>query len=51
MKLLLPIAGRSSRFPNMKPKWLLTHPNGNFMIDESISKPLDFILGKFIFVQ
>ena len=38
MKLLLPIAGRSSRFPNMKPKWLLTHPNGNFMIDESISK-------------
>lgn len=38
MKLILPIAGRSSRFPNMRPKWLLTHPNGNFMIDESIAK-------------
>lgn len=38
MKLLLPIAGRSSRFPNMKPKWLLTHPNGNFMIEESVAK-------------
>jgi hypothetical protein len=38
MKLILPIAGRSSRFPNMKPKWLLTHPNGSFMIDESISR-------------
>ena len=36
MNLLLPVAGMSSRFPGMKPKWLLTHPNGNLMIIESI---------------
>lgn len=36
MKLLLPVAGKSSRFPNLKPKWLLTHPNGNLMILEAI---------------
>ncbi|MBZ7939778.1 hypothetical protein H2277_08365, partial [Campylobacter sp. W0014] len=36
MNLILPVAGKSSRFPNMKPKWLLTHPNGNLMIIEAI---------------
>jgi len=36
MNLLLPVAGMSTRFPNMKPKWLLTNPNGNLMIIESI---------------
>lgn len=30
--LVIPAAGRSSRFPGMKPKWLLTHPDGNLMI-------------------
>ena len=25
--LIVPCAGRSSRFPNMKPKYLLTHPD------------------------
>ncbi len=34
--LLLPVAGASSRFPNMRPKWLLTMPNGNLMYEESI---------------
>lgn len=31
--LIIPAAGKSSRFPNMKPKWLLTHPSGRLMID------------------
>ena len=36
--LLLPVAGKSSRYPGMRPKWLLTMPNGNLMIEESVSK-------------
>ena len=36
--LIIPIAGKSSRFPNVKPKWMLTHPKaGNFMVVEAIS--------------
>ena len=35
--LIVPMAGRSSRFPNMRPKWMLTHPMTNrFMVTESI---------------
>ena len=34
--LLLPVAGRSSRYAGMRPKWLLTHPTGNFMLTEAI---------------
>lgn len=30
--LVLPCAGRSSRFPNMPPKWMLTHPKGQMML-------------------
>jgi len=36
--LIIPCAGRSSRFPNMKPKWMLTHPDGKLMIEKSIAK-------------
>lgn len=36
INLLLPIAGRSSRFPNMNPKWSLTHPRGDMMVIEAI---------------
>lgn len=36
MILLVPMAGKSSRFPNMRPKWMLTHPNGRFMAIQSI---------------
>ena len=32
--LIIPAAGKSSRFPNMRPKWLLTHPEGKLMIEE-----------------
>jgi hypothetical protein len=31
--LIIPAAGRSSRYPGMKPKWLLTHPSGKLMIE------------------
>jgi hypothetical protein len=34
--LLLPVAGKSSRFPGMRPKWLLTMPDGRLMIEKSI---------------
>jgi hypothetical protein len=35
--LIIPMGGKSSRFPNMRPKWMLTHPStGNFMCIESI---------------
>lgn len=36
--LIVPCGGRSSRFPNMKPKWMLTHPKGNLMIFEGLSQ-------------
>ncbi len=39
--LIIPAAGRSTRFPDMRPKWLLTHPNGNPMVVEAI-RGLDF---------
>lgn len=35
--LVLPCAGRSSRYPNMRPKWSLTHPNGNLMVTQSVA--------------
>ncbi|MGO2511210.1 hypothetical protein [Marinomonas polaris] len=34
--LILPVAGKSSRFPDMRPKWLLTMPDGKLMIEKSI---------------
>lgn len=35
--LIVPMAGKSSRFPNSKPKWMLTHPwSGRFMAIESL---------------
>ncbi len=34
--LIIPCAGRSTRFPNMKPKWLLTHPDGQLMVEKAI---------------
>jgi hypothetical protein len=36
--LILPVAGESSRYPNMRPKWLLTMPDGMLMIEKSVSK-------------
>ena len=34
--LITPVCGKSTRFPNLRPKWMLTHPNGNFMVVQSI---------------
>jgi len=35
--LIVPMGGKSSRFPGMRPKWMLTHPSsGNLMCVESI---------------
>lgn len=39
--IIVPAAGKSSRFPNMRPKWLLTHPNGKLMIENALSNFLD----------
>lgn len=35
--LIIPCGGKSSRFPKMKPKWMLTHPDGQLMIEKAIS--------------
>jgi len=35
--LILPAAGASTRYPNMRPKWSLTHPNGDMMIVHGMS--------------
>lgn len=34
--ILLPIAGRSSRFPGTRPKWLLTAPTGELMLEKAL---------------
>lgn len=34
--LILPVAGKSSRFPGMRPKWLLTMPDGKLMIEKAV---------------
>lgn len=39
--IIVPAAGKSSRFPNMRPKWLLTHPNGKLMIENALANFLD----------
>jgi hypothetical protein len=36
MNLIIPVAGQSLRFPDLRPKWLLTHPCGNLMLAEAI---------------
>ena len=37
--LIMPMAGKSSRFNTSRPKWMLTHPySGNYMALASISK-------------
>lgn len=37
MNIIIPMAGRSSRFAGTRPKWMLTHPNGRFMVCEAIT--------------
>jgi hypothetical protein len=35
--LIIPAAGQSSRYPNLRPKWLLTMPDGKLMIEKCVS--------------
>jgi hypothetical protein len=37
MNLIIPCAGKSTRFFDSRPKWLFTNPNGKLMIQEAIS--------------
>jgi len=41
ISLIIPAAGKSSRYPNMRPKWLLTHPTGKLMI-EMVLNSMDY---------
>ena len=36
--LIIPAAGKSSRYPNMRPKWMLTHPDGKMMIEKVLEE-------------
>lgn len=42
--VVIPAAGRSSRFNGLSPKWMRTHPDGNLMIQKSLQtfKDKDF---------
>jgi hypothetical protein len=46
--VIIPAAGMSSRYPNMRPKWLLTHPSGKLMLELAvqtlIERDFDFVL-------
>ena len=36
--LIVPMAGKFSRYGGLRPKWMLTHPKNNrFMVTEAIS--------------
>lgn len=48
VSLIIPCAGKSTRFTG-KPKWMLTCPNGNLMIQETI-KNLDLINVNIIYI-
>lgn len=34
--LIVPCAGGSSRFPNMRPKWMLYYPDGKLMVEKAL---------------
>lgn len=36
--VIVPCAGKSSRFPDLRPKFLLTNPSGRLMLFDSVSK-------------
>jgi hypothetical protein len=37
IKVIIPACGESTRFPNTRPKWLLTNPSGKAMVVDSLS--------------
>jgi 2-C-methyl-D-erythritol 4-phosphate cytidylyltransferase len=36
MEIILPCAGLSTRFPNLRPKYLLTDYNGKLMVENAL---------------
>jgi hypothetical protein len=40
--IILPIAGRSSRFPGTRPKWMLSAPNGPLMLELALTPVPDW---------
>lgn len=34
--LIIPCAGRSTRFPMVRPKWMLTYPDGKLMVEKAV---------------
>lgn len=40
--LIIPAAGKSSRYPNMRAKWLLTHPTGDIML-KKVLDAIDYL--------
>src|SRR3989338_5723392 len=34
--LIVPCAGRSTRFPMVRPKWMLTYPDGKLMAEKAV---------------
>ncbi len=48
MKIIIPCAGKSTHFPQMRPKWMLNHPNGDLLVKQAISgfdvKPFDIVI-------
>lgn len=38
LSVIVPCAGKSSRFPDLRPKFLLTNPSGKLMLFDSVSK-------------
>ena len=38
MSLIIPCAGSSSRFPNMKPKWMLTTPKNVTLLRKKLEE-------------
>src|SRR5512145_2348306 len=40
--IVLPIAGRSSRFPGTRPKWMLTAPTGELMLQLALDTVPDW---------
>ena len=35
--LIIPCGGESTRYPNLRPKWMLCHPSGRLMISEALA--------------
>lgn len=46
--LIVPCAGKSGRFPGLKPKWMLTHPDGKLMCMKAIEGLPDAIFSRII---